>query len=124
MALDILRDALGEELTSDDISRRELDLDKEIIQLIQSACKTDQLARAVDLAKLLHHTASFDMAIKLAGFYHLIGLQEKFEALKDDRLDDDRLIQDLDQRWWQDPSHAVDKLQRILVGPKVNVEGM
>ncbi|KAJ3551325.1 hypothetical protein NM688_g4769 [Phlebia brevispora] len=89
--LDILRDGLGDELTTDEISKKELELDKEIIQLIQSACKTDQLARAMDLAKLLHHTASFDMAIKLAGFYHLIGLQEKFEALKEDREDVDRL---------------------------------
>lgn len=93
MLLDILRDGLADdELTTDDISRRELDLDKEIIQLIQSACKDDKLARAIDLTKLLHHNASFDMAIKVAGFYHLIGLQEKMHMLKDDREDDDRLI--------------------------------
>ncbi|KAI0727995.1 hypothetical protein C8Q72DRAFT_974843 [Fomitopsis betulina] len=91
MLLDILRDSLGDELTTDDISRRELALDKELIQLIQNACKNDRLARALDLAKLLHHTASFDMAVKVAGFYHLIGLQEKMEALKEDRLQSDRL---------------------------------
>ncbi|CAL1707133.1 unnamed protein product [Somion occarium] len=88
MLLDILRDGLDEdELTSTDISRRELALDKSLIQLIQFACKNDKLSRALDIAKLLHHTASFDMAIKVAGFYHLIGLQEKLEALKDDRED-------------------------------------
>jgi len=34
---------------------------------------------------MLHHTASYDMAAKVAGFYHLIGLQEKIETLKNDR---------------------------------------
>lgn len=91
--LDILRDALGEDdLTSDTIAQRELALDKELIQLIQNACKNDKPTRALDLTKLLHHTASFDMATKVAGFYHLIGLQEKMEMLKEDREDDDRLV--------------------------------
>ncbi|EIW62718.1 uncharacterized protein TRAVEDRAFT_112621 [Trametes versicolor FP-101664 SS1] len=92
MLLDILRDGLGEdELTTDALAARELALDKELIQLIQHACKTDRLARALDLARLLHLTPSFDMAIKVAGFYHLLGLQEKLEALKADRAADDRL---------------------------------
>ncbi|KAH8083763.1 hypothetical protein BXZ70DRAFT_1073548 [Cristinia sonorae] len=92
MLLDIIRDGLGDELGTDEIARRELALDKEIIQLIQSACKADKLARAIDLVKLLHHTASFEMAIKVAQFYHLLGLREKIEALRDDREDgDDRL---------------------------------
>lgn len=92
MLLDILRDGLSDdELTTTDISRRELALDKELIQLIQLACKNERLARAIDLTKLLHHTASFDMAIKVAKFYHQIGLEEKMEMLKQDREDVDRL---------------------------------
>ncbi|KAI8993813.1 hypothetical protein BD414DRAFT_480518 [Trametes punicea] len=91
MLLDILRDGLGDELTTDTIATRELALDKELIQLIQQACKTDRLARALDLTRLLHLMPSFDMAIKVAGFYHLIGLQEKMEALKAEREADDRL---------------------------------
>ena len=99
MMLDILRDALSEDdLTSDVIAQRELALDKELIQLIQNACKNDRLGRALDLTKLLHHTASFDMAIKVAGFYHLIGLQEKMDTLKEDREDDDRLVGLRDKR--------------------------
>lgn len=98
MLLDILRDGLGDDLTSDEISRRELALDKELIQLLQNACKNDKLARALDLTKLLHLTASFDMAIKVAGFYHLIGLQEKIETLKEDRENRNRLLDARDQR--------------------------
>lgn len=38
-----------------------------------------------DLVKVLYHTASHDMAVQLAGFYHLISLQEKIKMLKVDR---------------------------------------
>ena len=98
MYIQITRDALGDELTTDDISRRELGIDKELIQLIQNACKTNKLPRALDLARMLHHTASFDMAIKVAAFYHLPGLQEKMQILKDDREDNDRLTDARDGR--------------------------
>ena len=69
-------------MTSDEIATKELELDKVIIQLIQNAYKNDKFPRALDLVKMLHHTASYDMAAKVAGFYHLIGLQEKIETLK------------------------------------------
>ena len=91
LLLDILRDSLGDDLTTPDLAARELALDKALIQLIQHACKADRLARALDLARLLHLTPSFDAAAKIAGFYHLIGLQEKIEALKEEREDADRL---------------------------------
>jgi chromosome transmission fidelity protein 4 len=84
--LDALRDALGpDDLTSDEIAAKELELDRTLIVLIQNACKNDKLPRALDLVKMLHHTASYDMAAKVAGFYHLVGLQEKIETLKVDR---------------------------------------
>ena len=86
MHLQITRDALSNEDVPDDILARELALDKELVQLIQSACKSDKLPRALELTNMLHHTSSFDMAIKVAGFYRLIGLQEKMEALKDNRI--------------------------------------
>jgi len=86
LRLDALRDALGpDEMTSDEIATKELELDKTLIQLIQNACKNDKLPRVLDLVKMLHHTTSYDMAAKVAGFYHLIGLQEKIETLKADR---------------------------------------
>ncbi|KDQ57598.1 hypothetical protein JAAARDRAFT_193900 [Jaapia argillacea MUCL 33604] len=102
--LDIARDALGDELITDEISRRELALDKELIRLIQNACKNDKLPRALDLTRMLHHVPSFDMAVKVASFYHLIGLQEKMEVLKANRDGEDRLTESRDKRkqWTRD----------------------
>ena len=93
-----LRDALGSELTNSEIAKRELALDKEIIQIIQMACKADKLQRAMDAAALLHHTASFDMAIKVADFYKLGGLQDKLQLLKAEREDRDRLAEERESR--------------------------
>ena len=85
MHLQITRDALGDDDPPDEVLARELALDKELVQLIQTACKNDKLPRALELTRMLHHTSSFDMAAKVAAFYRLVGLQEKMQALKEDR---------------------------------------
>ena len=98
LQIGMLRDALGFDLTSPEISQREINLDKELIQLIQLACKNDKLQRALDIAALLHHAQSFDMAIKVAQFYHLVGLQEKLMELRAERAETDRLEVEKERR--------------------------
>ncbi|KAI0036851.1 hypothetical protein K488DRAFT_75644 [Vararia minispora EC-137] len=90
MHIQMKLDALGDDEPEDDIRRRELALDKELIQLIQNACKNDKLPRALDLTRLLHHVPSYDLAMKVADFYHLRGLREKMQLLKDEFEEHDR----------------------------------
>lgn len=53
-----------------------------IIKLIQGACKADKAPRVLELTRRLHFTHSIAAASQLAGFYKLIGLQEKIDAIK------------------------------------------
>lgn len=89
-----------------EISQAELAVDKSLLQLIQTACKADKLARALDLATLLASTKSIESAAQIASFYHLPGLQEKISALRevkedelDDREDADRRRKENGARW-------------------------
>lgn len=95
---DHLDDSLEEDLTTESIARTELDLDKDLIVLIQLACKQDHLQRALDATKLLHHTSSFDMAMKVADFYRLPGLGEKIAFLKEEREEEERLKEERQRR--------------------------
>ncbi|TRM69839.1 hypothetical protein BD626DRAFT_422291 [Schizophyllum amplum] len=102
MLLEASRDALGDELSSDDVSTREHAIDKELIKLVQGACKDSNLPRALELTKLLNGTHSFDMAAKIGDFYKMPGFTEKVLLLKEDRQDaEDRLeeARERRQRW-------------------------
>ncbi|KAF8843017.1 WD40 repeat-like protein [Paxillus ammoniavirescens] len=92
------RDALGDELTSSELDKREIELDKSIIKLIQAACKLDKAPRVLELTKRLHFTHSIAAASQLAGFYKLIGLQEKIEAIKRWREDGPTPVEEARER--------------------------
>lgn len=57
-------------------------IDKLLLQLVQGACKADQLGRALDLTRLMNSTSTLDAALKLSTFYHLPGLHEKIASVK------------------------------------------
>ncbi|KAL1759502.1 hypothetical protein FB107DRAFT_271069 [Schizophyllum commune] len=102
MHLEASRDALGDELTSDDVSTREHAIDKELIKLIQAACKDANIPRAIELTKLLSNTHSFDLAAKIGDFYKMPGFTEKVYLLKEDRADAEERLEDereKRQRW-------------------------
>jgi len=67
------------------LKQREIALDKELLQLVQGACKADNLQRALDLSRLMHNPASIEAAAKIAGFYHLPGLQERMARTSIDK---------------------------------------
>ena len=95
-------------LTTDEIAKGELALDKGLIKLMQTAIKADQLQRAHDIVRMMHHSTSLDMALKLAQFYHLLGLEEKIKEWKRFVQDRERLEEERDaRRSWKDASRPV-----------------
>jgi len=65
-------------------SRKELSIDKILLQLVQIACREDRNAQALDLASLLRRTTSVDAAIKIATHHNQNTLAEKMHLLRDD----------------------------------------
>lgn len=95
-------------------------MDKEIIQLIQMACKEPaDIARALDLTKLIHNTPSIDAAIKIAEFYHLASLKEKMQIIKTDRekREDRLVIARNKRRRWLKPEPLPREIQSMNARP-------
>ncbi|WWD07638.1 hypothetical protein V865_005739 [Kwoniella europaea PYCC6329] len=67
------------------IKEKEVALDKEYLQLVQIACKADNLQRALDVARLMHNPGTIEAAAKVAAFYHLPGLQERIVGVKTEK---------------------------------------
>ncbi|KAJ7725842.1 hypothetical protein DFH07DRAFT_1002167 [Mycena maculata] len=112
LLLEILRDALDDQITNEQISKNEQLLDKDLVLLIQSACQKDDIPRAIELAKLIHNARFLDSVIKISQFYHFKGLTEKIQMLKKILEEgEDRLIVAREKRkQWTKP----DPLPRAL----------
>lgn len=84
LQLNLLRDMAKERFElSYDISKLEVSQDKELIQLVQAACKADKLQRALDTVRMMNNVKSMEAAAKVAQFYHLPGLQEKIGIIRE-----------------------------------------
>lgn len=59
------------------------DSDKDLLQLIQLACKSDKHLRALDAARELHGTRMLDAALQIAGFFHLTSLADRMDGLRE-----------------------------------------
>ncbi|KAK4049727.1 DNA polymerase alpha accessory factor Mcl1 [Microbotryomycetes sp. JL201] len=71
-----------EELKSS-IARQELETDKTVLLLVQSACKADRLEAALDAVLMLSQPASVAAAAKIAHFYNLPSLEDRIELVKE-----------------------------------------
>ncbi|KAJ3043528.1 hypothetical protein HDV00_004918 [Rhizophlyctis rosea] len=69
-----------------ELLKRDVEMDKVLIQLILTACKTERVQRALDLCNCLHTTKSIDGAIKIAVHHHLPGLAERMSLVKEAKL--------------------------------------
>jgi chromosome transmission fidelity protein 4 len=72
-------DPFGE--IADLIRSRQVELDKELLQLVMSACKADKIQRALDITRLMFNPATLEAAIKIAVFYQLPGLKDRIEQV-------------------------------------------
>ena len=93
-----------------------------LVQLIQTACKNDKLPRALKLTCMLHHTPSFDMAMRVTAFYCLIGLQEKVQARQPPRLSTPKLLKrrQIYANRKYDRTRAWDPLEHLMLHAQVH----
>lgn len=86
LQLNHARDSNEDDELNEAIKNHELNIDKGILQLINTACKADKLQRALDAAAMLNQFSSIDAAMKIAAFFHLPSLQDRIYLLKEDKL--------------------------------------
>ncbi|CAO3588196.1 unnamed protein product [Absidia cylindrospora] len=66
-----------------ELGQADVEMDKALLQLIQLACKSEKLTRALDLANALHISRSVDAAIQIASRHRLATLADKFTEIKE-----------------------------------------
>lgn len=68
------------------VAQEELATDKYLLKLIQTACKSDKLQAALDLALLISQPDSLGAAAKIAGFFTLDSLKERILLVRDEKM--------------------------------------
>lgn len=78
LAQDSVLSSLAEEAEDlDENARLEAMVDRNLLQLLNLACKNEQDARALDICESLRRTTSLDAAVKIAGHHNRINLAER-----------------------------------------------
>ncbi|ORY88650.1 hypothetical protein BCR35DRAFT_350884 [Leucosporidium creatinivorum] len=101
------------------LARQELDSDKQLLVIIQTACKSERLETALDAALLLTQPASIAAAAKIARFFNLPGLEERIQLVEEAKTGI-RKFEDENKRGgkW---AHLVD--DRTIIAPPRPGEG-
>ncbi|KAF9934592.1 hypothetical protein FBU30_001356 [Linnemannia zychae] len=81
------------------VARREIEMDKLILQMIRTACSTGFGQKSLDLASMLCNSRSVDGAIKIAYHFNMSQLTERFQIIRDVlvRAEEDGLEADKDK---------------------------
>ncbi|KAI7901299.1 WD40-repeat-containing domain protein [Cokeromyces recurvatus] len=67
----------------------DIEMDIAILKLINLACKSEKVGRALDLTYTLHTSESIDKAVKIALFHHYTSLAEKIARIKETKFIND-----------------------------------
>ncbi|KAF9374209.1 hypothetical protein CPC16_001431 [Podila verticillata] len=75
--------AMSVESSDNVVARKELDMDKLAIQMIDLACQDERTQKALDLTAMLCNLRSIDAAIKIAHHYNLHSLMERMNKVRE-----------------------------------------
>ncbi|KAJ3009589.1 hypothetical protein HKX48_007857 [Thoreauomyces humboldtii] len=78
--------ASGRDDQDRDFLKRDVEIDKILVQLILVACKSEKVQRALDLTNTLHTMRAIDGAIRIAVLNHLPALAERMNMVKEERM--------------------------------------
>ena len=75
-----------DDIIENEMKSNEINIDKQILQLMQTACKAQKYQRALDAVKMLHQFQSIDVALQIASYFEVASLQDRIYLLKEDKL--------------------------------------
>ncbi|KAJ3038284.1 hypothetical protein HK097_003216 [Rhizophlyctis rosea] len=109
-----------------EIGRRDLEMDKILVQLILAACKAERVERALDLCRCLQSLKSLDGAIKIAVHHHLPGLAERMSLVKEAKIKKMREEEERSQASLFDHSysHSMFSQNSVTTIPLPSIGGM
>ncbi|KAF9580964.1 hypothetical protein BGW38_002188 [Lunasporangiospora selenospora] len=72
--------------TDEVVTKKELEMDKLALQMIDAACRADRAQKALDLAAMLCNIKSIEAAVKIAHHHNLHGLMEKINKVREIKM--------------------------------------